>query len=682
MPFISKKRRFQRGQTLILAMLAIIVIAAAMVFLFDLQNIIRGKIKAQTAADSAALIGAKWQANTLNVIGELNIIKACTVLITDMPETASGGYSTGPLWEPNASIGSDGELYGDLACLKECATLISQMQVRASFVGPLIGFGAAQQAAKNNGLSYIDAYNEDLYMKYNYLSSSEGDLFYGEDVVKPAIFDYYWREPYAEMVRNLLQSSGSSQGTGVAVTMNSEWVSDPELESDSDIFNNYLTNEAIYDAINANYWCALTGLLRENFSSSKWWGNIELLVAENDFSYESELLPVNVKHKSSSGWSAYNRAANTSGAFEGADSSDDRIMDNYNAPSGYDRPSMSKLLHKKYDTEDPVLCTAGGEYLYDSDGKTIPYDAGKYDIEQNGEVNRLYYVDPDTGNRVYPGLYTKDTDECWNPFPKIYWTIYDTSAWYAYEAEDSDNWTDTWGTFLKGGFKEGYRYYGAVSIAGSLIEPTLISSRWNRLKLDSDASGEDDEYIGDALKVGRETSAAGSDLNTYARRLKSAETAMNNHSVKDIEVISLAKPYGRIPVADGKYLIPCAVSMVLPVFDRPQLIPVDLERPSNYTPNFKWSAFKREYLPLLGTVDNIDSMPALMAATYPEHWNAGWFTDYHNALVKLNNADWRQQGIDWLETVIDKDTDTTNEDTCDDWTGTGPGPRYAPSTPF
>ncbi|OGV32238.1 MAG: hypothetical protein A2020_14570 [Lentisphaerae bacterium GWF2_45_14] len=666
----KKRRKYQGGQTLILAVLAVIIIAAAIVFLFDLQNIIRGKIKAQTAVDAAALVGAKWQMNSLNMIGELNIIKACTTIITDMPETASGKYSSNPLWGPNNN---------DVSCLSEASSLLSQMQVRIGFTGPLIGFGAAQQAAKNNGLNYVDEYCVELAQKYEYLSSEEGDVYYGSDVTIPALYGYSWREPYTEMIRNIMQYSDLDMPTGVAVNMNSCWVSEPLLSSDSNISNNYLSMKSIYTAINANYWCALTGLLREDFGDSKWWGNIELVMNSNSFRYESELLPLGLKY-TFSGSGIYNQALD-SGALYGPDDANEKIMDNSNTSSGYERPKESDLLHNNYDNEDPYLCDENGEYLYDADNNHIVYDAASYDIEitETG-INKLYFINPATGNVVYPGLYTKDTDEYWAPLPRISWTVYDTEFWNPYSDADSDDWKDTWGKYLRKDFKEGYRYYGAVSCAGAIVQPKLISSKWNRL--DSKSQDTENDYIGDALEFGGQSSSGGQSINQYASRLKSSEAAMRNGTISDIEVFSLAKSYGRIPVANGEYLTPCSVLMVLPVFERPLIIPVELEKPSDFTPDFKWAAFKREYLPLLGTVSNVDDMPALMAESYPEHWNAGWFSFYHNALVKLNNASWRQQGIDWLETVIDEDTEKTNEDTCNYWPSSGPGTRQAPSIPF
>ena len=66
----------EKGQTLIVAVLAIIVLFLAVLFLFDLQSIIRVKVKTQTAADAAALAGANMQKESLNLIGEINLIKA------------------------------------------------------------------------------------------------------------------------------------------------------------------------------------------------------------------------------------------------------------------------------------------------------------------------------------------------------------------------------------------------------------------------------------------------------------------------------------------------------------------------------------------------------------------------------------------------------------------------------
>ena len=73
---ISRRRSGESGQVLILAVVAMILIVIAALLLFDVQTVIRGKVKAQNAVDSAALTAAEWQKHSLNVIGELNMYRA------------------------------------------------------------------------------------------------------------------------------------------------------------------------------------------------------------------------------------------------------------------------------------------------------------------------------------------------------------------------------------------------------------------------------------------------------------------------------------------------------------------------------------------------------------------------------------------------------------------------------
>ena len=77
------KRNGESGQVLLIGMIAMIIILLAVFLLFDLGNVIRAKVKAQNAVDAAALVGANWQRHTLNLVGELNLVKATTVLISD-----------------------------------------------------------------------------------------------------------------------------------------------------------------------------------------------------------------------------------------------------------------------------------------------------------------------------------------------------------------------------------------------------------------------------------------------------------------------------------------------------------------------------------------------------------------------------------------------------------------------
>ena len=64
-----QRKNGEKGQVLLLGVIAMIVILLAIFLLFDLSTVIRGKIKAQNAVDAAAIAGANWQRHTLNLVG-------------------------------------------------------------------------------------------------------------------------------------------------------------------------------------------------------------------------------------------------------------------------------------------------------------------------------------------------------------------------------------------------------------------------------------------------------------------------------------------------------------------------------------------------------------------------------------------------------------------------------------
>jgi len=245
------------GQTLILAVVAIIILLIAILFLFDLQSMIRLKVKAQSGTDAAALAGCNWQVNSLNLIGELNLIKACTVLISDIPP-----------------FGDDSE-----AGITESSETLTEMQSRIAFVGPMIGFGAAQQAAKSNGLNSNLSYSTRIRQAYvDELMVDESvddpddpsDDYYndwtrygGEPGHPKAIEGYNWRYPYRVMVQSVINEVATG---GIAVGVNAEGsflATDPP----------WLAYLGLYDAIAAEDWCnpVLRELLKNFDFSGKWW---------------------------------------------------------------------------------------------------------------------------------------------------------------------------------------------------------------------------------------------------------------------------------------------------------------------------------------------------------------------------------------------------------------------------
>ena len=245
----------EQGQTLIVAVLAILVIFLAALFLFDLQSIIRVKVKTQTAADAAALAGAQAQVDSLNLIGEINIIKACTVLISDF----SGDDS-----EENLIAASN---------------KLTEMQARISFVGPLLGVGAAQQAAKNNGMIEYETLTRDM---NDYLNKVEDDAVYGNpDIFPSEIEGYSWREPYINMLNSL-----NTQ----------KMVAAPQKFTAS--FRNKYSDSSLYSAILSDFWCHnhLRDMIKDdsNFIGPWWRG----LASSGYFIEESELMPLCVSYRS------------------------------------------------------------------------------------------------------------------------------------------------------------------------------------------------------------------------------------------------------------------------------------------------------------------------------------------------------------------------------------------------
>ena len=268
------------GQTLLMAVIAIIILFLAALFLFDLGTIVRVKVKAQTAADAAALAGANVQVESLNLIGELNFVKACEVLVSDFAEEDT----------PEAIMAASDNL--------------TEMQARISFVGPVLGLGAAQEAAKNNGMVEPDKVQEDeaypTYSLASYIAKVRDDNIYGNSSHFPqTIQGYSWRESYADMLQTI-----SDQG--LAAAPNVDLPNLPSCFGDPDFYN----------AIEYKYWCHHC-LKNSSYQSSikddsnfegQWWQDL-LPNGSVRFIGESEIMPLHVDYTSDdpSGLT-YNRA--------------------------------------------------------------------------------------------------------------------------------------------------------------------------------------------------------------------------------------------------------------------------------------------------------------------------------------------------------------------------------------
>ena len=107
-------------------LMTLVILTFIVLWNFDLHKILRVKGITQNGGDSAALMAARWQGITLNLIGDLNIMHALALTSGDADAAAD----------------------------------ITNIQARLCFVGPMIAFMASQQAAKNNGIYRNPEYDE------------------------------------------------------------------------------------------------------------------------------------------------------------------------------------------------------------------------------------------------------------------------------------------------------------------------------------------------------------------------------------------------------------------------------------------------------------------------------------------------------------------------------------------
>jgi hypothetical protein len=118
---IIDNRNRRSGQAIIFLIMVLVILIFVVLGNYDLHKMVYVKSLAQNAGDSAAVVGARWQGITLNLIGDLNVMHAVAL-----------GAAQNPVAAANESAA------------------INNVQARLCFVGPMIGFMASQQAAKNN----------------------------------------------------------------------------------------------------------------------------------------------------------------------------------------------------------------------------------------------------------------------------------------------------------------------------------------------------------------------------------------------------------------------------------------------------------------------------------------------------------------------------------------------------
>ena len=112
-----KSRGARSGQIVLILVFMLAGLVALFMLETDIFLALRDKNRLQNAGDAAALAAARWQGVTLNLIGELNLLHLAAACETNRP-----------------------------ACEG-----IAAIQERLAVAGPMVGFWAANEAAKRNG---------------------------------------------------------------------------------------------------------------------------------------------------------------------------------------------------------------------------------------------------------------------------------------------------------------------------------------------------------------------------------------------------------------------------------------------------------------------------------------------------------------------------------------------------
>ena len=259
-----KHNQKENGQVLLIGVVMIVILLVAAFILADVHNTIRSKLKVETAQQAAALAAAEWQRESLNLIGEINLIKASDSLLRP-PE--------------------------EIAVMQQEYDRLTEMQTRVSFLGPLIAFAAAQQAAKANGINS----HGDLSKIYLTQLTRDNDFYFAPNS-DGYINNYNWFDPYRGLLETISQN-------GIAVRPNA---------SNSFSLTAYplcLNYTSFYDAIISHkldidkkpdfqaawYW-PLTDMCKktDSYYSGVWW---DIQFHSSSFIGQSEIYPLYVRRE-------------------------------------------------------------------------------------------------------------------------------------------------------------------------------------------------------------------------------------------------------------------------------------------------------------------------------------------------------------------------------------------------
>ncbi len=133
--------------------MALVVLVFMVAWNYDLHKILVVKSLTQNAGDASAIMAARWQGISLNIVGDLNLMQALALAVDD----------------------------------HETGQTVNAIQARLCYVGPMVAFMASQQAAKQNRVYSNRAFEERLREHarqvredYPFITGSDGEMLFPE----------------------------------------------------------------------------------------------------------------------------------------------------------------------------------------------------------------------------------------------------------------------------------------------------------------------------------------------------------------------------------------------------------------------------------------------------------------------------------------------------------------------
>lgn len=216
----------RRGQAISFVLMALVILFFVFLWSADLHRIVAAKDDSQNAGDAAALAAARWQATSLNLMGELTILHALALAAGD----------------------------------EAAVSLVTNTQARLCYTGPMTAACAAQQAAMLNGVPANREFEDLVRQRATIVRKGYAASFGGAGSVFQEPYAGAWGE-YAAML-DALADGGVAAGPDNAVFY-------------TDVTGGHtLLDKGFYRAVAGRTWCWFhlhEPKLLESYTGPSWW---------------------------------------------------------------------------------------------------------------------------------------------------------------------------------------------------------------------------------------------------------------------------------------------------------------------------------------------------------------------------------------------------------------------------